>query len=140
LSLIPHSSSYFGNPMTELPPQKELNIYIVGNEDDLELPPAPPEFEEGNASLIEETIDINIRTKDEPRILKLGSLLTPSEVEIHTRILKEHQKAFTFNYKEMTGVTPHIVVHNLVTKSDVKLIKQKLRPMKPKVALMVKEE
>ncbi|KAH9289351.1 hypothetical protein KI387_033468, partial [Taxus chinensis] len=46
LSLIPHSSSYFGNPMTELPPQKELNIYTVENGEDLELPPAPPEFEE----------------------------------------------------------------------------------------------
>ncbi|KAH9306952.1 hypothetical protein KI387_011356, partial [Taxus chinensis] len=46
LSLIPHSSSYFGNPMTELPPQKELSIYTVENGDDLKLPPAPPEFEE----------------------------------------------------------------------------------------------
>ncbi|KAH9321021.1 hypothetical protein KI387_015660, partial [Taxus chinensis] len=108
LSLIPHSSSYFGNPMIELPPQKELGIYTVENGEDLELPPAPPEFEEGNASLIEETIDINIGTEDEPKILKLGSSLTPEEIEIHTRILKEHQKAFAFNYKEMTGVAPHI--------------------------------
>ncbi|KAH9293700.1 hypothetical protein KI387_041096, partial [Taxus chinensis] len=140
LSLIPHSSSYFGNPMIELPPQKELDIYAVENGEDLELPPAPPEFEEGNTSLIEETIDINIGTEEEPKILKLGSSLTPEEIEIHTRILKEHQKAFAFNYKEMTGIAPHIAVHNLVTKSDAKPIKQKSRPMKPKVALMVKEE
>ncbi|KAH9316964.1 hypothetical protein KI387_018733, partial [Taxus chinensis] len=40
----------------------------------------------------------------------------------------------------MTGVAPHITVHNLVTKLDAKLVKQKPRPMKPKVALMVKEE
>ncbi|KAH9310149.1 hypothetical protein KI387_038060, partial [Taxus chinensis] len=46
LSLIPHLSSYFGNPMAELPPQKELNIYTVENGEDLELPPAPPKFEE----------------------------------------------------------------------------------------------
>ncbi|KAH9303528.1 hypothetical protein KI387_043890 [Taxus chinensis] len=110
LSLIPHSSSYFGNPVTDLPSQKEPNIYAVENGDDLDLPPAPPEFEEGNASLIEETIDVNIGTEDEPRILKLRSLLTPEEVEIHTQVLKEHQKAFAFNYKEMTGVTPHIAV------------------------------
>ncbi|KAH9314813.1 hypothetical protein KI387_023440, partial [Taxus chinensis] len=45
-SLIRHSSSYFGNPMIELPPQKELSMYTVENGDDLELPPAPPEFEE----------------------------------------------------------------------------------------------
>ncbi|KAH9327185.1 hypothetical protein KI387_007363 [Taxus chinensis] len=139
-SLIPHSSSYFGNPMVDLPSQMEPSICIVENGDDLDLPPVPPEFEEGNASLIEEIIDINIRTEDKPRILKLGSSLTPEEVEIHTRILKEHQKAFIFNYKEMTGVTPHIMVHNLVTKSDAKPVKQKSRPMKPKVALMVKKE
>ncbi|KAH9297816.1 hypothetical protein KI387_029498, partial [Taxus chinensis] len=40
----------------------------------------------------------------------------------------------------MTGVATHIAVHNLVTRSDAKPIKQKSRPMKPKVALMVKEE
>ncbi|KAH9308841.1 hypothetical protein KI387_036752, partial [Taxus chinensis] len=140
LSLIPHSSSYFRNPMMDLPSQMEPSICTIENGDDLDLPPALPEFEEGNASLIEETIDINIGTEDEPRILKLGSSLTPEEVEIHTRILKEHQKAFSFNYKEMTGVAPHITVHNLVTKSDAKPVKQKSRPMKPKVALMVKEE
>ncbi|KAH9308387.1 hypothetical protein KI387_036298, partial [Taxus chinensis] len=140
LSLIPHSSSYFGNPMIESSPGKELKIYEVGEEGDLELPPSPPEFEEGNASLIEGTIDINIGMEEEPKILKLGSSLTPEEVEIHTCILKEHQKYFTFSYKEMTGIAPHIVVHNLITKPDVKPIKKKSRPMKPKVALMVKEE
>ncbi|KAH9296841.1 hypothetical protein KI387_028523, partial [Taxus chinensis] len=91
----------------------EPSIYAVEKGDDLDLPPAPLEFEEGNASLIKETIDVNIGMEDEPRILKLGSSLTPEEVEIHTRILKEHQKEFTFNYKEMTGVAPHIAVHNL---------------------------
>ncbi|KAH9311658.1 hypothetical protein KI387_026693, partial [Taxus chinensis] len=80
------------NPMIELPPQKELSIYTVENGDEMELPLAPLEFEEGNASLIEERIDINIGMEDEPRILKLGSSLTPLEVEIHTHILKEHQK------------------------------------------------
>ncbi|KAH9321945.1 hypothetical protein KI387_016584, partial [Taxus chinensis] len=46
LSLIPHSSSYFENTMVELPPQKELEIYMVEDGEDLELPPALPEFEE----------------------------------------------------------------------------------------------
>ncbi|KAH9329455.1 hypothetical protein KI387_001563, partial [Taxus chinensis] len=46
LSLIPHSSSYFGNPMVESPPQKDLDIYEIENGEILELPPAPPEFEE----------------------------------------------------------------------------------------------
>ncbi|KAH9309265.1 hypothetical protein KI387_037176, partial [Taxus chinensis] len=54
LSLIPYSSSYFENPMIELPPQKELGIYTVENGEDLELSLTPPQFEEGNASLIEE--------------------------------------------------------------------------------------
>ncbi|KAH9327688.1 hypothetical protein KI387_007866, partial [Taxus chinensis] len=126
--------------MMDLPSEMEPSVYTVENRDDLDLPPAPPEFEEGNASLIEETINVNIGMEDEPKILKLGSSLTLEEVEIHTRILKEHQKTFTFNYKEMTRVAPHIAVHNLATKSDAKPIKQKSRPMKPKVALMLKEE
>ena len=40
----------------------------------------------------------------------------------------------------MMDIAPQVMVHNLVTKPDAKLIKQKSRPMKPKVALMVKEE
>ncbi|KAH9303432.1 hypothetical protein KI387_015015, partial [Taxus chinensis] len=79
LSLIPHSSSYFGNPMIESSPGKDLEIYEVEEEGDLELPPAPLEFEEGNASLIEGTIDINIGIEEEPKILKLGSSLFPEE-------------------------------------------------------------
>ncbi|KAH9303312.1 hypothetical protein KI387_014895, partial [Taxus chinensis] len=94
--------------MMELPSQMEPIIYTVENGENLNLPLAPPEFEEGNASLIEETIDVNIGAEDEPKILKLGSSLTPEEVEIHTQILKEHQKAFAFNYKEMTDIAPHI--------------------------------
>ncbi|KAH9287754.1 hypothetical protein KI387_031871, partial [Taxus chinensis] len=108
LSLISHSSSYFGNPMIESSLGRGLEIYEVEEEGDLELPPALPEFEEGNASLIKGMIDINIGTEEEPKILKLGSSLTLEEVEIHTQILKEHQKDFTFSYKEMTGITPHI--------------------------------
>ncbi|KAH9296521.1 hypothetical protein KI387_040109, partial [Taxus chinensis] len=93
-------------------------------EEELELPPAPPEFEEGNASLIEGTIDINIGTEEDPKILKLNSSLTLDEIESHTKVLKEHLKAFTFSYKEMTGITPDMVVHNLVTKPDAKPMKQ----------------
>ncbi|KAH9308861.1 hypothetical protein KI387_036772, partial [Taxus chinensis] len=59
---------------------------------------------------------------------------------MHTQILKKYQKDFAFNYKEMMGIAPQVVVHNIVTKPDAKPIKQNSRPMKPKVALMVKEE
>ncbi|KAH9303375.1 hypothetical protein KI387_014958, partial [Taxus chinensis] len=72
------------NPMIELPPQKEFDTYAVEHGEDLELPPALPEFEEGNASLIEEMIDINIGMEEKLKILKLGSSLTPEEIEIHT--------------------------------------------------------
>ncbi|KAH9289174.1 hypothetical protein KI387_033291, partial [Taxus chinensis] len=87
---------------------EDFEIYEVGEEGDLELPPSPPKFEEGNASLIEGKIDINIETEEEPRIMKLGSSLTSKEVEIHTHILKEHLKAFTFNYTEMMGIDPDV--------------------------------
>ncbi|KAH9326721.1 hypothetical protein KI387_006899, partial [Taxus chinensis] len=97
-------------------------------EEELELPPAPPEFEKGNASLIEGTIDINIGMEEEPKILKLGSSLTLDEIEAHKKVLKEtFEILFTFSYKEMMGITPDMVVHNLVTKPDAKPMKQKSR-------------
>ena len=40
----------------------------------------------------------------------------------------------------MRGIDPTIVVHNIVTIPDAKLVKQKLRKMHPCIALLVKEE
>ncbi|KAH9293108.1 hypothetical protein KI387_041688, partial [Taxus chinensis] len=90
----------------------------IEEEGELELPLAPPEFEEDNASLIEGMIDINIAMEEDKKKLKLGSSLTLEEVEIHTNIFKEHLKSFMFSYKEMIGIDPHVAVQNLVTKSD----------------------
>jgi len=40
----------------------------------------------------------------------------------------------------MPSIATDLVVHNLGLKDDAKPIKQKLRKMNPKIALMVKEE
>ena len=40
----------------------------------------------------------------------------------------------------MPGIDPDIAVHNITLKPDSKPIKQKLRKMHPRIALLVKEE
>ncbi|KAH9303712.1 hypothetical protein KI387_008116, partial [Taxus chinensis] len=59
-------------------------------EEPLKIPPTPLEFEEGNASLIEDMIDINIKIDANHKILNLGSLISSREVEVKTKILKDH--------------------------------------------------
>ena len=47
---------------------------------------------------------------------------------------------FIWSYRDMLGLDPNLVVHNLTLHFDAKLIKQKLRRMHPTIALIVKEE
>ena len=81
----------------------------------------------GNRLLIENTIDVNIGTKDRPHILKLRVDLTSDKVTEYSELLKELQDILTWNYKDILGIDPKLVVYNLLLKANAKPIKQKLR-------------
>lgn len=81
----------------------------------------------GNRLLIENTIDVNIGTKDRPHILKLRADLTSDKVTEYSELLKELQDILTWNYKDILGIDPKLVVYNLLLKANAKPIKQKLR-------------
>ncbi|KAH9293918.1 hypothetical protein KI387_040878, partial [Taxus chinensis] len=90
--------------------------------------------------LNEATIDLNIGTSEDPRIIKVGQSLNPQELGDFTTFLSKHRQAFAWSYEDMPGLDPDIVVHNIVTLPNIKPVKQKLRKMHPRVALLVKEE
>ncbi|KAH9324256.1 hypothetical protein KI387_004434, partial [Taxus chinensis] len=90
--------------------------------------------------LNEATVDLNIGTSKDPRIIKVGQSLNPQELGDFTTFLSNHHQAFAWSYKDMPGLDPDIMVHNIITLPDIKLVKQKLRKMHPPVALLVKEE
>jgi len=55
-------------------------------------------------------------------------------------LLKEFKDIFAWSYKDMPGLDPEIVQHQLPLKPECYLIKQRLRRMKPEVLLNIKEE
>ena len=92
------------------------------------------------SSLVQDpTEDINIGSEDDPKILKIGSSLSPEEKERLTHFLKQHEEVFAWTYEDMPGLDTKLVEHRLVLKPNVKPVKQKLRKMDPRVEQQVKE-
>jgi len=110
-------------------------------DDELNLLPLPSQLDDTSHMLIEETIEVDIgEDPNKPHIVLLGKILNQKEQEQFIKLLKRYIKFFTWTYSDMPRLDPNLVVHNLVLEKDAKPIKQKLRKMHPKVALLVKEE
>ncbi|KAH9306953.1 hypothetical protein KI387_011357, partial [Taxus chinensis] len=76
--------------------------------------------------LNEATVDLNIGTSEDPRIIKVGQSLNPQELGDFTTFLSHHRQEFSWSYEDMPGHDPNIMVHNIVTLLDIKPVKQKL--------------
>ena len=110
-------------------------------DDELNLLPLPSQLDDPSHMLIEETIEVDIgEDPTHPHIVLLGKILTQEEQEQFFNLLKRYIQIFAWTYSDMLGLDLNLVVHNLVLEKDAKPIKQKLRKMHPKVALLVKEE
>ena len=55
-------------------------------------------------------------------------------------LLKEYVDVFAWSYQDMSGLDTDIVVHRLPLREECPLVKQKLRRVKPKMLLKIKEE
>ena len=89
--------------------------------------------------------------KDLTEVINLGTQGDQKEVNIETLIksttrtklidlLQEYQDVFAWSYQDMPGLDTDIVVHKLPIKPGCKPIQQKLRRMKPKMLIKIKEE
>ena len=55
-------------------------------------------------------------------------------------LLKDYQDVFVWSYQDMHGLSSDIVQHKLPLNPECSPVKQKLRRMKPKTSLKIKEE
>ena len=79
-----------------------------------------------------ETHPIDILVK--PGIVEnihIGQNCSPEEVTDYTALFKEFRDVFAWSYKEMSGIDPSIVVHEIKTYPDARLVRQKLRLVHP---------
>jgi hypothetical protein len=98
-------------------------------------------FSEGNLSNISPTIPIDMSIK--PGIVEnvhIGASCSPDEIVTYTSLFKEFHDIFAWSYEEMPGIDPEIVIHEIKTYPDTKLVRQRLRPVHPRKATAIKLE
>jgi hypothetical protein len=98
-------------------------------------------FAEGNLSNISPMIPIDISIK--PGIVKnvhIGASCSPDEIVTYTSLFKEFHDIFTWSYKEMSGIDPEIVIHEIKTYPDAKPIRKRLHPVHPCKFVAIKLE
>ncbi|XP_031375657.1 uncharacterized protein LOC116190138 [Punica granatum] len=91
--------------------------------------------------IIEPTEEINIGTEEEPRTLKIGTGLDPTQRARMIDFLKEYQEVFAWSYADMPGLDPSIVKHSLpLDTENFPPKRQHLRRQRAGLLLRIKEE
>lgn len=104
---------------------------------DLPFRSLPPEK---SSILNEDTILVNLGTEDNLQVTYSAATLSPEEQKAMTEFLKKGKINFAWTYRDMPSLDIDLVVHHLIVDPKIKLVKQKLCKMHPKVALLVKVE
>ena len=73
-------------------------------------------------------------------MIQVGNTVTISEKEALVALLTEFKEVFAWSYEDMPGIDTDIVQYCIPTDLTMKLVKQKLRRMKPEWTLKIKEE
>ena len=82
---------------------------------------------------------VNLGTDNEKKEVKIGSSLDSLSKET-VDLLKEYADIFAWFYQDMIGLSTEIVEHQLPMRPECKPVQQKLRRVKPKMLLKIKEE
>jgi hypothetical protein len=70
----------------------------------------------------------------------IGADCSPGEIQIYTDLFKEFCDVFAWSYKEMPGIDPKIVEHEITTYLDAKPVRQKLHLDNPRKVATIKVE
>jgi hypothetical protein len=88
--------------------------------------------------LIEDTIEDNISTAEDPKMVLFAASLTDEEKSEFHKFFIERRIKFSWSYANMTGLNPKLVLYHLPLLPNAKPVKQKLCKMHPQVALLIK--
>ena len=83
---------------------------------------------------------INLGTEDEKKEVKIDSSFDVSVKKEITDLLKEYADIFAWSYQDMPRLNTKIVEHQLLMRPECRPVQQKLKRVKPKMLLKIKEE
>ncbi|PKI63839.1 hypothetical protein CRG98_015823, partial [Punica granatum] len=98
-------------------------------------------LEDRQLTSVEPTEEINVGTENEPRTLKIGTGLDPTQRARMIDFLTRYQEVFAWFYADMLGLDPSIVKHFLPLDTEKFPPKrQQLRRQRASLLLRIKEE
>ena len=83
---------------------------------------------------------LNLANDENPRLIKIGSTLNKEERKGLQELLTEFQEVFAWSYEDMSGIDPEIAQYHIDTHAHMVPVEQKLRRMRTKWLLKIKEE
>jgi hypothetical protein len=87
---------------------------------------------EGNLGNIYATIPIDISVKlGIVENIHIGASCSPDEIQTYTTLFKEFCDIFAWSYEEIPGIDLNIIIHEIKTYPEAKLVQQKLHPVHP---------
>jgi hypothetical protein len=95
--------------------------------------PAPQQLEDGVQLTIDELVEINLGTEDDPRPTFVSTSLTPEERENYREFLMGFCDCFAWSYKEMPGLDPQVATHMLAIDPRFRPVKQAPRRFLPEL-------
>jgi hypothetical protein len=85
-------------------------------------------------------LEVDIGTKEEPRMVKIGKTTPIEERNEIVKLLKEYRDVLAFSYDELKVYREDVIQHVIPLKEETKPFRQKLRQMNPKLAPLVQQE
>lgn len=95
--------------------------------------PAPHQLEDGGQQTVDELVEINLGSEDDPRPTFVSAILTPEEREDYKNFLMQYRDCFAWSYKEMPGLDPQVATHKLSIDPQYRPIKQYPRRFRPEL-------
>ncbi|RWR97187.1 hypothetical protein CKAN_02660400 [Cinnamomum micranthum f. kanehirae] len=72
---------------------------------------APPLLEDGRQATVDELVEINLGSPEEPKITYVSKLLSDDEMKEYVAYLSKYKDVFAWSYKEMPGLDPKVATH-----------------------------
>jgi len=74
------------------------------------------------------------------KLLKIGKIYSAEDRRAFIALCQEFENAFAWDYSDLKGFDPHIAQHTIELEPNTKPVRQKQRPLNPKLEpLMIKE-
>ena len=97
-------------------------------------------FEQHEPPTEDKVTKINMGDEANPTPIFITESLSPPEKEDLICLVREYIDVFTWNYKDMPGLDPQVVLHRLNINSDAKPVNQQQQRFRPEIIKMIQSK